>query len=345
MHSWFNYARGDCFATHRRDSIFRRITIKFMNILKIQIRDPQHLKSIHKSLRLVPELPEGSEEFLALAAGLKKAGFIRPILIDQEDHIIDDHSRNLVRAARRWQMKEVPVQVCSSADAPMLLIHSLAHVRHLSKSAIAYLAVPHLQPALDAARMAKLEKLRKGQEIPVVSAEDDGDKTVEDLAEELGIGRNLIFLAREVRRSFEDKTPYTFNIVGGPKDGSSATMTLKEWFEPRLLQPFVGGEHEQNRPMGLGGIKAGITAVIEGDPSKFNPKGKPQQMDFFTEMFTRDARKFIKLPEAKRQKAFDAVEQLAAETPPEECEQLAATYKQMAKIYTDAAKSTHRSGN
>lgn len=221
----------------------------------------------------------------------------------------------------------------------MLALHSMAHFRHLSKSAIAYLAVPLIQSALDAVRLKKLQNLRKNPENAdsALSALSEA-QTVEELAEELGISRRILFLAQEVRKAFENKKPYTFNVFGGAKDGENPTMTLKEWFEPKLLQAFVGGEHEQHRPMGLGGIKAGITAVIEGDPNKFNPKNKPQQMDFFTEMFTRDAQKFIKLPEAKRQAAIQAVEQIAAELPPDECEQLAATYKQMAKIYADAAK-------
>ena len=224
-----------------------------MLLKNIQLRDPQHLKNKYQpALRRLPELPDGSEKFLAICAGLKKTGFIRPILVDETDNVIDDHSRTLLRAALRWQLKEVPVQVRSSQDAPMVRIHSLAHVRHLSKSAIAYLAVPDLQPALEAARAHKLEMLRKGQEIPVGKSVADGTQTLEDLATELGISKYMLTMAVQVRKAFEDKKTYTFNVAGGAKDGACVESTLKDWYEPKILQAYVGGEHEQNRPMGLG---------------------------------------------------------------------------------------------
>ena len=311
-----------------------------MTKVNVQYRDPQHLKTIHPGLKHMPELPEGSEEFLALAAGVKRVGFTRPILIDQEERIIDDHSRNLARVARRWQFADVPVQVRSSEDAPMLRTHSLAHVRHLSKSAIAYLAVPDLQPALDAARLRQLENLRKSPDIAEGNSVAFEAKTVEDLAEELGVSRYLLRMAIQVRKAFEDKKQYTFNVQGGAKDGSVMECTLKDWFEPRLVQAYVGGEHEQNRPMGLGGILAGITAVREGDKSKFAPK--PKQTDFFGDLFTRDVRKFNALTDSRRSAALAVIQKSAAELPPEECDKAADTMFEMGRIYRDAANKAKK---
>ena len=308
-----------------------------MLLKNIQLRDPQHLKNKYQpALRRLPELPDGSEKFLAICAGLKKTGFIRPILVDETDNVIDDHSRTLLRAALRWQLKEVPVQVRSSQDAPMVRIHSLAHVRHLSKSAIAYLAVPDLQPALEAARAHKLEMLRKGQEIPVGKSVADGTQTLEDLATELGISKYMLTMAVQVRKAFEDKKTYTFNVAGGAKDGACVESTLKDWYEPKILQAYVGGEHEQNRPMGLGGILAGITAVREGDKSKFAPK--PKQGDFFGDLFADHIHKLNGLTEAKRAAALAVIQTNAQELPAEECLAAAATLKSMAKIYESAAK-------
>ena len=252
-----------------------------MTQIKIQYRDPRHLKGRYTpALKQIPELPQDSSEFLALAAGLKKAGFIRPILVDENEQVIDDHSRSLLVAALRWgkDIPEVPVQVCCSADAPIIRIHSLAHVRHLSKSAIAYLAVPDLQPALDAARLQKLENLRKGQQTPEGSSGAFEAKTIEELAEELGICRETLKRAIEVRKAFEDKKKYSFNVKGGERDGATVECTFQEWFEPKLLQSFIGGEHEDNRPLGLGGILAGIEAK-KLNPEKFNPKKNSAQME------------------------------------------------------------------
>ena len=249
-----------------------------MTQLNIQFRDPVHLKGkINPALKQVPELPESSEEFLALAAGVKRAGFIRPLLVDQEERVIDDHSRSLLKVALRWQLKEVPVQICSTDAAPMLIIHSLAHVRHLSKSAIAYLAVPQLQPALDAAKQRRLENLRKGQQNPesALSA-DSGPVTMVELAEELQIGCRMLEMAIAVRKEFESKKVYTFSAPGTAEDGTEATF--KDWYEPKLLRSFVGGEHENRRPVGLGGILAGIESK-KLDPAACTPKKGGEQME------------------------------------------------------------------
>lgn len=313
-----------------------------MLLKNIQLRDPQHLKNKYQpALRRLPELPEGSEEFLALCAGIKKVGFIRPILVDEADNVIDDHSRTLLRAALRWQLKEVPVQVRSSQDAPMLRIHSLAHVRHLSKSAIAYLAIPDLQPALDAARAHQLENLRKSPENAEAYSVGFEAKTLHELARELGISDYMLDMAIKVRKEFEDKKTYTFNVAGGAKDGACVESTLKDWYEPKILQAYVGGEHEQNRPMGLGGILAGITAVREGDKSKFAPK--PKQGDFFADLFTDHIHKFNGLTEAKRAAALAVISKEAEELPAEECLAAAATLEAMAKVYKVAAKQAKAS--
>jgi hypothetical protein len=312
-----------------------------MTQIKIQYRDPRHLKGRYTpALRQIPELPQDSAEFLALAAGLKKAGFIRPILVDENDQVIDDHSRSLLVAALRWQSTEVPVQVCCNADAPIIRIHSLAHVRHLSKSAIAYLAVPDLQPALDAARMQMLEKLRKNPENVGVSAGDSGAQTVEELAQELGIGRNLLFEARAVRKEFEDKKQYQFEVEGGKKDGAEVRMTLREYFEPKIVQAFVAGEH--NQPVSLGGILRSLKNIRSNDKSKFSCKNA-DQLELFVGTFGRKAirqfKSWASMTDDARRQAREQIEDEAAKLKPEDCQAAAVALRDIAKIYADAAKA------
>lgn len=232
------------------------------------MRDPRELRGhVHPALKSIPELAEDSPEFLAIAAGVGQCGIIQPLLVDGQGRILDDHSRTLLRCALRWQIKTVPIQITSEDNIDLLIIHSLAHRRHLSKSAIAYLAVPHLEPAFEYARLRKLKQIKEN---PVVSP-GDYFKTVEDMASALGIGRNLLFEARKVHQAFTDRKIYTFNVQGGSRDGDIVECSLKAWYEPKLLQPFIGGEHEAKRPLGLGGILAGIASVKEGNRDKFNP--------------------------------------------------------------------------
>jgi hypothetical protein len=255
------------------------------------MRDPMELRGhYHPALKMLPELPEESTEFLAIASGVQKCGIIQPLLINDQGQVLDDHSRTLLRCAIRWQLKAVPVCVRYEDDVHMLIIHSLAHRRHLSKSAIAYLAVPHLEPAFEHARQRKLKQIKENS---VVSS-DTTEATVEDMANALGIGRNLLFEAQRVHQVFADKKVYTFNVRGGAADGEIVECTLKAWFEPKLLQPFVGGEHESNRPLGLGGILAGIASVKEGNRGKFDPKAA-SQLDLFNRGFDQFIGRALKL--------------------------------------------------
>jgi len=299
-----------------------------------ELRDPAELAGhYHPDLKSIPELAEDSPEFLAIARGVQRCGIMQPLLVDEKGRILDDHSRTLLRCARRWQMKEVPVQVRESADVHLLIIHSLAHRRQLTKSAIAYLAYPHLAPAFEIARINHLEKLRKGQCFPVVPEGTTGAKTVEELAVELGIGRTLFFEARDVHKKFEDTRKYPRVVQGGPQDGADVELTLREWYEPRILRPPIGGEHENNRPMGLGAVIAGIASdradIKKGGP----PKEDDRQLQLFSngldQLFVRAARLS---PEALRRQVrswFDAKDEkdLFADEDLDQIEQLAETLK------------------
>ena len=248
-----------------------------MNKLNIQYRDPAQL-SVHTELKKIPAL--GEEELKPIRAGMARGGeVIEPIPVTDDGLILSDTGRTAWLCAKARQLKEVPVCICAAADVHLIIIRDLACRRHLSKSAIAYLAVPHLQPALDAARLKRLENLRKGQETPesALSA-DSGAVTSFELAEELKIGCRTLEMAIEVRKAFEDKKTYTFNVRGGKKDGASVECTFKAWYEPKLLQAFIGGEHEDHRPVGLGGILSGIEAK-KLDPSDCNPKKNTGQME------------------------------------------------------------------
>jgi len=302
--------------------------------MKILMRDPNVGFSVHPAVKAIPVLTD--EEMLPIRAGMKYGGeMIQPLLIDDQGRLLSDTSRTHWLCAKARQLKEVPVCICAAGDVHLILIRDLAHRRHLSKSAIAYLAVPNLQPALDAARMRQLENLRKSPENAEAYSVGFEAKTLHELARELGISDYMLDMAIKVRKEFEDKKTYTFNVAGGAKDGACVESTLKDWYEPKILQAYVGGEHEQNRPMGLGGIIAGITAVKEGDKSKFAPK--MSQGDFFADLFTRDLQKFNKLTDSRRSAALAVIEKSAAELPPEECDAAADTMFEMGRIYRDAA--------
>ena len=306
--------------------------------IKIEQRDPNEFKPgrFHPALKQIPELPQDSEEFLALAAGVKKCGFIRPLLADEEGRLVDDHSRSLWRVALRWQLATVPVQVVPAAEAHLLVIHSLAHVRHLSKSAIAYLAEPQLQEAIKMAVHNYRQNLAKGQYSPSPLEAATGAPTIEKMAEDLGLSKDTLDRAREVRKLFKlHAEPRDFVVEGGERDGQVVNCTLQEWFEPRILTAFAGGEHEGARPLGLGAVIAAVEGILatkdKARPDKNLSRlfkkllgGTENQLEFWNN---------------SQSEAIAELERRAAELEPEKCEALAAMHAQMAKIYRDHSKA------
>lgn len=305
--------------------------------IKIEQRDPAELRGhIHPTLKSIPELDEKSEEFLAIAAGIGQLGIRQPLQLDAAGLILDDHSRTLLRCALRWQLKTVPVIVVPDPNVPLTIIAGLAHRRHLTKSGIAYLAAGLIDQAFTTSKQKRLENLANSQCFPKVSAETPF-KTAEELATEIGIGRNLLFEARKVQELFTDKKLYTFNVVGGSGDGSIAECTLRAWFEPRILKAPIGGEHEQNRPLGLGGVIAGIASVKQGDKGKFDPRSK--QPELFSKQVIDACLNHVKQYQADKPAVLAALRKRAEELEPAQCDHLAEMYSTMAKIYASAAKA------
>lgn len=308
--------------------------------IKIEQRDPAELRGhIHPTLKTIPELDEKSEEFLAIAAGMGQLGIRQPLQIDDAGRVLDDHSRTLLRCALRWQLKTVPVIVVPDPNVPLTIISGLAHRRHLTKSAIAYLAAGLIDQALTDAKHKHLKSLANTQDFPkgVSSETTNSYKTADEMASDLGIGRNLLFEARKVLELFADKKCYAFNLVGGSKDGSVMECTLKAWFEPRILKAPIGGEHEQNRPLGLGGVIAGIASVRQGDKGKFDPRSK--QPELFSKQVIDACLNHVKQYQADKPAVLAALRKRAEELEPAQCDHLAEMYSTMAKIYASAAKA------
>ena len=303
-------------------------------------RDPNDFKpgKFHPALKLIPELAQDSEEFLALAAAVKKCGFIRPLLVDTEGRLVDDHSRSLWRVALRWQLTAVP---CLVTPEPMLaLIHSLKDVRHMTKSAIAYLLLPVVENQVKAALAQHRENLSKGQYKTFSASGGEGlvpsAPTLPKLCEELGFSEDMLDRARKVHDEFLSKTVYTFDVVGGPQDGSVKQCTLKEYFEPRILQTPVGGEHEQNRPMGLGAVMAAIAGI-----RATKDKGRPEKnLSRLFKKILGGSENQLEFWQESQSAAVAEIERRAAQLEPKTCEQLAAMHAQMAKIYRDHSKAS-----
>ncbi len=178
-----------------------------MNIVQ---HDPQKF-AIHASLSLMPQWEDGDPRFLALCDDVREAGVREPLKAylpsqprsDGKTAVVVD-GRHRCRAAQRMQLSTVPVIIVPESEAASIIIATLLHRRHFSKSALAYLAFPFLKSAHEEANARKLANLRKGavkSGTPIVGS-------VEELADQLGISKRLFQYAAEVHDIFAQDPDY-----------------------------------------------------------------------------------------------------------------------------------------
>lgn len=297
-----------------------------------ETRDPSQQLHVHPALKLIPIDKEDAQVHACADAIREMDGFVLPIFIDETNQILTDDSRLRWLAAKRMNLTEVPVVVLPTLAGPAIMQNALTHRAHYTKSAIAYLSVPLLQPAFDAARAFRCENLKKGRKSPIVhSADYRGKTTVEDYAEAMGIGRTMLFSARQVRAEFEkDKKQYEFTVEGGAQDGEVVKQTLRERFEPKILRQQVDSEHADHRPIGLGGVMKAIGSIRKYDKLD-GRKPDSNQLDLFIGGLTNRFRYWNDLAPEQQRQAREKIRQWLAEMPDEARDEIIAAAKELRK--------------
>jgi hypothetical protein len=290
--------------------------------MKFDHRDPAALRP-HQILKWIPEPSEDSHDLLSAADTIRECGPIHPIVIDDAGEILDDSSRLRWMAAKRMQLRSVPVLVHRQGELiPLIALSALIGRPHYTRSALAYLAVPLLKPAFDAARTARVENLKNAEKSSIVHSVHYR-QTADEFAEALGICRRLLFSARQVRAEFEkDRKRYQFTLEGGPDDGREVALTLQEYFEPRILRQPIGGEHESHRPLGLGAVIAGIASIRK---TKGGPKANATQLLLFErglKDFGKRFRYWSDLDDAQRRQLRPKLQEWAQNMPDDLFEEL-----------------------
>jgi hypothetical protein len=226
--------------------------------------DPAGLR-IHPMTNRKPQHKKDDPGFVALVEDIRANGIRQPLVVVKPDLIVDGRER--WQAAKRLQLTEVPVIYCKEDEVAGVIVSGLLR-KHYSKGALAYVLCPVLEDAFKEAQKRRLECLKNANNYRS-GLSPLPHKTVEDLAEQIGVDRKLLFDARKLHKEFEDETEYEFEDEPQP-------LTLKEYFEPRLL---AFGE---NRPLGLGAIIAGI-AGLRATGGKHRPE--PHQLELFKSGF------------------------------------------------------------
>ena len=272
--------------------------------------DDLHFHPLHEA---TPMLRSDAPEMLALIASVETHGCLRPVIINDRDEIID--GRALVYAAKRAGLTELPCLVVPDEEAAAIILDTLCGRRHLSKSALAYLAFPLLEASAEARQRARVRGLKAGKKSSASRLSlQTGKITVEEVAQRLGFDRVYFYKAREVHALFAREPDY------------------KAQMEPLLLTS------EEANQVSLRGILAGWTGI----QNKGHERRQGDQLDLFGGAFKalryHFKRTWASMDDAKRAALVPQVRETVAEMPPEVRDAFAAEIKAAEKAAKEAGQ-------
>lgn len=204
-----------------------------------------HLTSmlqVHPARRALPSFSNP-----ATVASIGEIGVIQPLIVTDGcessytfsapgyRYVVDGVDR--LNGAIARMVEEVPIIVIPQDMVQATLLHSLLARKHLTKSALAFVAFPMLEPSLEESRTRRLACLKKGgsdaspSKSTVVVSNDYGPKTIEEIAQLLGVGRDMLFKARNVhgflkKVSAEKRAEIETAILAGTMDLTAAIHSL-----------------------------------------------------------------------------------------------------------------------
>lgn len=230
--------------------------------MKEETRDPAILHPHEKVKHLIGRWQPDSEDSLSMRRSIRERGILVPLLITDDNRIMDGVTR--WQCARALQLASVPVIVRSEEECLAILIDTELHRRHSTKGQLAFRLAPMIENAWDERQRRQLAALTRGQ-IPG-SAEAVG-KTVEDYATEAGVSLRLMKYAREIHQLFRAhaETVWEFGRDGeavGFKRGSK--LTFEQYFTARIMDP--------NDPIGLGAALTGMKQKLS--QAQYEARGK-----------------------------------------------------------------------
>lgn len=248
---------------------------------KVQYRDPQEL-SIHPAAKLLPDWEKNDPRYEAFVEDVRARGIDQPLIVDPEYRVIDGRVR--LRIARQLQITQVPVIVREAGEAMGVIVNSLLQRRHYTKGQIAYVTAPLMADLFTEAQRQRLEMLKKASISRSALSALPAVKTVEELADGIGIGRRIFFQARELHELFR-KHPEKRDLTDA--DGARERgVTFKEFYEKRILREVDGPA----KPYGLGAVKAGIMASLSDNV--LNQQKSPQ-LELFSGAFDTLSKRFV----------------------------------------------------
>lgn len=238
---------------------------------KIVTVDPADLRA-HPLTKTLFLLDDEDPRFIAIKQAMLDHGFDadKPVTITESRQILD--GRHRVRAAKQCGIAGIPAIVVPDGEAATVIADSIALRKHFGKGAVAFELFPVAQAVVSEA--AERSRRNFGTHFgtgphSVRTGLNQGLTTKAEVLERYGIAETTWRQAEEVHAIFESDPDYAKEMI------------------PKLYGWFVGGEHESNRPIGLGGIIAGHVGKsddVQGKATRTRAAGT-HQLALFTRTY------------------------------------------------------------
>ena len=242
-------------------------------------------------------MDENSTEFLNLCSDVADNGILVPVIITEDNLLVDGRHRYF--AAKRAQLAEIPCQIIAQDNVAQIILRTLIHRRHYTKSQLAYIGYPLFQSAHDEIISKRVDAIKTGNNtLP---------KTVEHLSVELGVSVDLFRFAARVHQIFAEDPSY------------------KELMEPKIL--------DTEAPTGLGAVIAGYAGR---NTTRGIEKTNPAHIKLFNDAIISQRKRFAYWAEFQEPEKVAAAKEIRL-TVSEMPEELRTIWANALKSYTQAA--------
>lgn len=265
--------------------------------------------TIHAAIADDPRMAAADPRYRAMKTAWAEQGGCPPIYVTASGAIVDGRHRFwwLVDAGE----DTAPCIEVSEDEVFTIILGAIAGRNHQTQGQRAYFAAAKLEPALEAAKARRDDQLRAGGKVKLPPL-----PTADEFAEQLHLGRNLLFQARRLHDLFAD--------------GKPGAKLRKEW-EPKLL--------DAEEPVGLGAALAGIAGA-----GATKGKGKPDRNSALNNWeagwknLVNPAKKFASWDDEQRDYAAESLRKTLTKLPGEVLELVIASAR-AAKKAVDAASA------
>lgn len=297
--------------------------------LTIEYRDPADLRP-HKLIADLHRWMQGDENFNKFVENIRENGILLPLQILKDGRVVDGEMRRT--AAKALQFEWVPVIIVSEDEAASIVLSSMIQRRHYTPGQRAYQIAPMIDEAWNEAH----RRMLAGREKDPRNSVSRVSKTPDEWAAEIGVSVQYLRQARELHELFAAH-PEKRDLT----DSEGVTVkktTFRKFFEARIMR--------EEKPYGLGAVKAGITYILDAEkwPNKKTggrAKDTDKQLRLFNDVVENAVSRwdyFQKWDDATKKEHWKTVRIKAETIPTERAAAMADYYKQMAREFGKAAK-------